>query len=379
MKGDPQAQVQSSRDVSRPSTPESIRHNAFIAVIMWSTCSISMILMNKVILTTYSFEYNVLLLLYQNSLCVIVMFVAKTMGFIELEELKFKKVKNWLPLDVFFVFMLYSGTFSLKYLSVPMVTVFKNMNNIVITFADFLIYRNLVSKGTLLSLLLMLIAAVLSSMEDLEYSFHGYIWTFANCTATAAFVLYMPRAMSSTSLSPLGKVFYNNILSLPLLVLLDIFTYQDIFNVLKKDNPLEWPFELHVLLFISGILGFFLSLTAFRCMQMTSPTTYALVGSINKIPLTLIGIFIFQTTVTLPGGVYVSLSMLAAGVFGYSKAIEKEKNLGYASVSVEQKSRRYRAETIEEQNVPWYPEEVGRPRRRTNSTVQKIIESEREI
>ena len=50
----------------------------------------------------------------------------------------------------------------------------------------------------------------------------GYFWTALNCAATAAFVLYMPKAMSVTKLSSLEKVFYNNIISIPLIGMLHI-------------------------------------------------------------------------------------------------------------------------------------------------------------
>lgn len=293
------------------------------------------------------------------------MLLSKATGLIDFEDLSIKKVKYWLPLDLFFVAMLYTGTFSVKHLSVPMITVFKNVNNIAITSLDFLIYRNKVSRGTVISLCLMLVAAVLASKEDAEFSVIGYTWTFFNCAATAIYVLYMPQAMEKTNLSPFGKVFYNNILSLPLLLVLDLVTERELYAI-YSDNPLAWDVNLHILLFISGIFGFCLSLTAFRCMQVTSPTTYALVGSLNKIPLTVIGVALFNTLVTAAGFLYLSLSLLAAGIFAYSKAIAAN------AVSPTTTTRtRFRAETIESEKIPWQPEEVGRPRRRTSSSVRK--------
>lgn len=306
------------------SLSERLNSTAFFSTIIWSVCSISMILVNKLILTTFNFQFNILLLLYQNGLCVAVMYFARALSLVEFESLDWEKSKHWFPLDVSFVLMLYTGTFSLKYLSVPMVTVFKNSNNIVITFFDFLIYGNLISKGTMASLALMLVAAFLASVEDLEFSLVGYIWTLLNCLTNTAFVLYMPRAMSKSKLSPLGRVYYNNLLSLPLLVVLDLFTFNDIW-IVSTQGMSRWTTNLHLLLFISGLVGFALSASAFHCMQHTSPTTYALVGSINKIPLTVLGVMLFNTVLTGAGTIYVGLSLVAAAIFAYAKAVETEK------------------------------------------------------
>eukprot|EP00924_Labyrinthula_sp_SR-Ha-C_P000601 snap_masked-scaffold_27-processed-gene-4.46-mRNA-1 protein AED:0.11 eAED:0.11 QI:0/0/0/1/1/1/2/0/381 len=312
---------------------ESYLPPALLFCLLWSSCSISMVLLNKIILTSFDFKFNTFLLIYQNSLCVLLLKLFKFFGWIEFESLEADKVKAWLPLDFFFVLMLLTGTFSIKYLSVPMITVFKNANNIVITFTDFLIYRNSISNGVLYSLALMLLAAVLASLQDMEFSLKGYIWTMVNCLCTALFVLYMPKAISKTKLSSFGKVYYNNVLSVPLLLLVDFFFFGDCaqlfdlsFNLGPEeisftqfaanehsiqtqvdDSAVHWSLSLHLALFCSGIIGFALS------------------GSLNKIPLTFLGVFIFKTELTTSGAVYVAISLLAGGVFGYTKAKAKEE------------------------------------------------------
>eukprot|EP00510_Aplanochytrium_minuta_P000722 CAMPEP_0184020546 /NCGR_PEP_ID=MMETSP0954-20121128/9406_1 /TAXON_ID=627963 /ORGANISM="Aplanochytrium sp, Strain PBS07" /LENGTH=232 /DNA_ID=CAMNT_0026302413 /DNA_START=184 /DNA_END=879 /DNA_ORIENTATION=+ len=230
------------------------------------------------------------LLFYQNAICVVLLLFAREMGFISFENLEKEKVKAWIPLNFLFVLMLATGTFSLKMLSVPMVTVFKNSNNVVITILDFLVYRNRVSKGVAGTLCIMLIAAILAARNDLEFDVVGYMWTFFNCACTAAFVLYMPKAMAVTKLSSMGKVYYNNVISIPLIILLDLFMFHDFLNFFRSDLS-EISIELQLVLFLSGIAGFALSASSFQCMHYTSPTTYSLIGSLNKIPLTLIGVW----------------------------------------------------------------------------------------
>eukprot|EP00511_Aplanochytrium_stocchinoi_P008887 CAMPEP_0204866218 /NCGR_PEP_ID=MMETSP1348-20121228/16401_1 /ASSEMBLY_ACC=CAM_ASM_000700 /TAXON_ID=215587 /ORGANISM="Aplanochytrium stocchinoi, Strain GSBS06" /LENGTH=318 /DNA_ID=CAMNT_0052017997 /DNA_START=196 /DNA_END=1152 /DNA_ORIENTATION=- len=287
------------------------------------------------------------LLFYQNTICVVMLLVARELGFITFENLELPKVKAWVPLNILFVLMLATGTYSLKMLSVPMVTVFKNSNNVVITLMDFLVYRNMVSRGVAATLGIMLVAAVLAAKNDLEFTPLGYFWTAANCACTAAFVLYMPKAMSLTKLSSMGKVFYNNLISIPLIIVLDVLMFGDFMRFFSSDLS-EISIELQLVLFLSGVAGFALSASSFQCMYYTSPTTYSLIGSLNKIPLTLIGVWLFATKMTLNGAVYIGLSLLAGVVFAYTKSMDKEnkKSTNTRNVFEKQNSRDYTPEEI---------------------------------
>ena len=49
--------------------------------------------------------------------------------------------------------------------------------------------------------LLMVLAALLAGLEDLEFSVRGYTWMVLNCVASTSYVLYMRHAMGSVELS----------------------------------------------------------------------------------------------------------------------------------------------------------------------------------
>eukprot|EP00516_Mucochytrium_quahogii_P000626 CAMPEP_0203758146 /NCGR_PEP_ID=MMETSP0098-20131031/10898_1 /ASSEMBLY_ACC=CAM_ASM_000208 /TAXON_ID=96639 /ORGANISM=" , Strain NY0313808BC1" /LENGTH=197 /DNA_ID=CAMNT_0050650421 /DNA_START=190 /DNA_END=780 /DNA_ORIENTATION=- len=144
--------------------------------LVYSFFSISMTLVNKVILTTYKFQYPMLLLLYQNGTCVILLQLAKYFRFAEFDTINSKKLLAWIPLNILFVLMLLTGFFSLNALSVPMATIFKNCTNILITFGDLLFYGQTIRRGIMASLMLMTIAAFLAAKSDLEFNLVGYVW-----------------------------------------------------------------------------------------------------------------------------------------------------------------------------------------------------------
>ncbi len=52
--------------------------------------------------------------------------------------------------------------------------------------------------------------------------------------------------------------------------------------------------SLFCLILFSGALGVFLSFATLWCVGSTSATTYAVVGTLNKVPTTILGVLIFH-------------------------------------------------------------------------------------
>ena len=297
----------------------------FWACFAYSLVSTSMVLVNKLLLSTYKFRFPMVLLFHQNMMTVNSLYVAKELGVTTYEPLERGKVLKWLPMDIFFVLMLLTGFYSVQLLSVPMITIFKNTNNIFIAFGDALVFKNIPSQGVVWTMILMLLAAVMAGLNDLEYTYDGYIWTLANCLASTMFVLYAQTAIAKTNLSTFGKVYYNNVLALPLVLVADVFVFGDfqkLFTASREELLTFFTLDFITLWFVSGVLGFLQSLSSLRAQHLTSPTTYSMVGSLNKIPLTFLGVWIFHSPMNAKSVLYVSLSIVAGGLYSYTKAKE---------------------------------------------------------
>lgn len=89
-------------------------------------------------------------------------------------------------------------------------------------------------------------------------------------------------------------VYYNNILSLPIFIVI-AFLNGEWGDALT--NPVWGNTNFIIIWFISGAIGMLISLFSFMCMSYSGPTTYAIVGSLNKVPLTLLGFVLFDTPV----------------------------------------------------------------------------------
>ena len=119
---------------------------ALLSALAYSLMSISMVLANKLILSTHNFDYPHILLLLQCVTSLSFVYFGRHLGLVEIDKLDRLKLLQWLPVNLFFLLMLLSGFYSLKLLSVPMLLVFKNSNNVLVTCGDWLFFNQPISK-----------------------------------------------------------------------------------------------------------------------------------------------------------------------------------------------------------------------------------------
>uniref|UniRef100_M0ZZD6 GDP-mannose transporter n=1 Tax=Solanum tuberosum TaxID=4113 RepID=M0ZZD6_SOLTU len=278
---------------------KSIRNNMLVTVhnksmlsgIAYCISSCSMILVNKYVLSSYNFNAGISLMLYQNFVSVVVVSMLSFFGIISTEPLTLRLIKVWLPVNVIFVGMLITSMFSLKYLNVAMVTVLKNVTNVITAVGEMYIFNKHHDSRVWTALLLMIVSAVSGGITDLSFHATGYTWQIINCFLTASYSLTLRRIMDtakqvtkSGNLDEFSMVLLNNTLSLPLGLLLVL-----VFNEVD-----------------------YLSTT--------------LVGSLNKIPLSVAGIFLFNVPTSLDNTASIFFGLLAGVFFARAKMQEKSQS-----------------------------------------------------
>jgi hypothetical protein len=75
---------------------------------------------------------------------------------------------------------------------------------------------------------------------------------------------------------------------------------------------------------VAGVLGFYLNFASVWCVSATSATTYAIVGSVNKVPITILGFWLFQARMTFEGLIFVAFATLGGFLYAYSKLPKKK-------------------------------------------------------
>lgn len=292
--------------------------NATLSCCAYSFCSISMVLLNKTI--SYGLEPEVKdklpglsIVLFQCIIAVTLLECARYLKIVDYPPFDWTTARSWLPLNLIFIGMLSSGFVALMYVSVPMITVIKNLTNLITVFGDWYLFGERVTYATIACILFMTFGAVMAGHNDLEFNWYGYCWMAVNCVCTSSYTLYMRYASTSIKLPRFGMVYYNNLLSA--MILLPICLFRREYEAFY-DPRLRTSF-LWICNTMAGIAGFYLNFASLWCVSATSATTYAIVGSLNKVPITVLGFFLFHAKMTRNGVIYVVLATLGGYLYGY--------------------------------------------------------------
>ncbi|KAI9165951.1 hypothetical protein LWI28_023418 [Acer negundo] len=307
-----------------------IHNQALLSGLAYCISSCSMILVNKFVLSSYDFNAGITLMVYQNFISVCIVSMLSFLGIISTEPLTWRLIKVWLPVNFIFVGMLITSMFSLKYINVAMVTVLKNVTNVITALGEMYLFSKHHDSRVWAALFLMIISAISGGITDLSFHAIGYSWQLINCFLTAAYSLTLRRVMDtakqvtkSGNLNEFSMVLLNNTLSLPLGVLL-IFVFNEV-DYLSQTPLLRLP-SFWLVMTLSGFLGLAISFTSMWFLHQTGATTYSLVGSLNKIPLSVAGILLFKVPTSLENAASIFFGLLAGVIFARAKMRERSES-----------------------------------------------------
>jgi GDP-mannose transporter len=294
---------------------------ALTSCLLYTFSSVSMVLVNKSLASSYNHlittgDLNFLLVVFQAVIAVIAVSFSKKMGWVEYPSFNMKVALQWAPVNITFCAMLFTGMASLQYNSVPIVTIFKNITNIVVSIGDYYFFGTKVESLVVVAFAVMLGGAVFAAKNDMTVTATGLFWMVVNCLVTAGYILYMKFATKTVKLPKFGMVFYNNVLcTLFLLPVTFINGEMKVFIASEKIHTFDYAWKNT----FAGFVGFFLNFASLNCVSYTGPTTYAIVGSLNKVPVAILGWFIFASEISPQTWFFIAVSMCGGFLYSYAK------------------------------------------------------------
>ncbi|KPA82396.1 lipophosphoglycan biosynthetic protein (lpg2) (LPG2) [Leptomonas pyrrhocoris] len=284
------------------------------SVLVYSSCSISMILLNKLIMNTYDMNYPNGILILQSGGAVAIISAAKAVKLVDYPAFSKDVARKWLPLTLMFVSMLLTSMLSLGTMSVAAQTVLKNLAVVLTALGDNFFYHKPQTPAVYSAFALMILGSYLGAKGDQWVTAKGLFWTFLNIIATASYTLYMRAVLGavSSSIGRYGPVFYNNLLSLPFFLVMGFFEIAPFIDAIGKATVAG-----KVALTFSVLVSSAMTFGVFWCMELTSPTTLSVVGSLNKIPMTFLGMLIFNQFPQPIGYVGIAIAIGAGFLYTY--------------------------------------------------------------
>ncbi|KAJ5223465.1 hypothetical protein N7468_008007 [Penicillium chermesinum] len=322
----PISERQSKRDDDKPdssgSLSDRISNNATLAVLAYCLSSISMTLVNKFVSLKDALEYanpNIA----KSFIGTVAIVLCKKTGLIPNAALfDFKKAQTWLPVSILLVGMIYTGNKALQFLSVPVYTIFKNLTIIVIAYGEVLFLRrhSVVAAWADIKHVTTATAGGDSTAAALSVLNAGYAWMGMNVIFSASYTLGIRKVIKKTNFDNWDVMFYNNLLSVPILMAASVLTEDWSSENLLRNFPVETRQSLMIGIVYSGVAAIGISYCTAWCIRATSSTTYAMVGALNKLPLAVAGIVFFDAPVTFGGVSAILLGFISGLVFNRAKS-----------------------------------------------------------
>ncbi|KAJ2744627.1 GDP-mannose transporter into the lumen of the Golgi [Coemansia sp. BCRC 34301] len=297
-----------------------------VPIVAYCASSITMTLVNKLVLSSFQFHMVFFMLAVQAFGSVVLMVLANRVGLnVKYRAMNLPDAKTWFPVACSQAFMLYTGGKALEYLNVPLFTVFKNLTIIAVAYGEKWVFNAAVTSLMLASFGLMVLSSIVGAWNDLTFNGWGYFWMSFNCLASAVFVIHMRKVIKQVNFLDFDTVYFNNLLTLPLYIVLSVIQENwSGFFAYYSDNAhnAELHSFIHGML-ISGVAAFAISYCSPWCLRTTSSTTYSMIGALNKLPIAIFAMMWFPDPVSAGGVLAVLLGFGAGLVYTHAKNAQK--------------------------------------------------------
>lgn len=328
-----------SSPVTRPSksSGSSITENPVVAILSYCGSSILMTVTNKYVLSGRDFNLNFFLLCVQSVVCVVAISICKASGVITYRDFNSDEAKKWFPIALLLIGMIYTSTWALKYLSIPVYTIFKNLTIILIAYGEVLWFGGSVTPMALFSFGLMVFSSLIAAWADIQHALAsmghaseaateavstlhaGYLWMMFNCFCSATFVLAMRKRIKLTNFKDFDTMYYNNLLTIPILLIASIVVEDWSPANIQKNFPADQRNAVVFMMVLSGLSSVFISYTSAWAVRVTTSTTYSMVGALNKLPIALSGLIFFDAPVTFGSVSAIFVGFVSGIVYALAK------------------------------------------------------------
>jgi GDP-mannose transporter len=121
-------------------------------------------------------------------------------------------------------------------------------------------------------------------------------------------------------------MFYNNLLTIPVLVAGSLLVENWSSENLAKNFPEESRTSMIIGMIYSGLGAIFISYCSAWCIRVTTSTTYSMTGALNKLPIAVSGLIFFDAPITFGSVSAIIIGFISGLVFAWAKIKQKEES-----------------------------------------------------
>ncbi|KAF1474984.1 UDP-N-acetylglucosamine/UDP-glucose/GDP-mannose transporter, partial [Eudyptula minor novaehollandiae] len=260
-----------------------------LSALFYGTCSFLIVLVNKALLSAYSFPSPLFLGIGQMAATILILYVSKLNKIVHFPDFDKSIPVKLFPLPLIYVGNHISGLSSTSKLSLPMFTVLRKFTIPLTLLLEVIILGKRYPLSIIVSVFAILLGAFIAAGSDLSFNLEGYTFVLLNDLFTAANGVYTKQKIDPKELGKYGVLFYNACFMVVPTVIISFSTG----DFHQATHFQHWTNVLFVFQFLlSCLLGFLLMYSTVLCSHYNSALTTTVVGAIKNISIAYIGMLI---------------------------------------------------------------------------------------
>eukprot|EP00835_Amoeboradix_gromovi_P002970 NODE_182_length_15748_cov_0.173174.p6 type:complete len:309 gc:universal NODE_182_length_15748_cov_0.173174:13636-14562(+) len=240
----------------------------------YSLISISLVLFNKNIFAVYGFDSPSFLCVCQAVLGIILTRLLDYWKIIVLQGISKAQVIKLIPLAVVYLSNILFGLLALKSINIPIYNTLRRSGILLVIAIEYYMYHSMPSIPILLSVLIIVFGTIFAGANDLSFDFYSYTICMIANVLTAFYVVLVKHFGKILNLEPLSLLYYNNLLSLPMAMLL---------SLVMQDNITQYSISFgFITSFLCSVLfSFLLNVGIYFNTSVNSPLSQSVIGQLK--------------------------------------------------------------------------------------------------
>ena len=288
----------------------------------YAATSVCILIFNKIVLSTYRFNYPVLMTLFHMSVCVFVLSALRKGNLLAYASFDWALARRAIPLSLCFVANIVVGMVALRNTDIPMFATLRRLTVMFVIFNEYFLLSKKPTLTIVCAVVIMILGSLIGGWGDLHFDPLGYLFVIANNCITALYLVWMKRTFIETKLQhdQFGVMYYNSLLAIPFLVLVALLNGE-------ASRVLSFPYlgspGFQLSFAISALMSFFMNYSIFWCTQVNSALTTSVTGQVKNVLSSFVSVFAFGVTAT--PALITGLSVGLSGSFLYAFAMYQQE------------------------------------------------------
>lgn len=310
------------------SASKAVMHAIFLAVAFYWFISISMVFVNKSLLSDPVGKIDAPLFItwFQCIITVLGVFIMGELGVANVPKFEVKRdiVLQMLPLSCVFTLMMVCNNLCLKYVEISFYQVARSLTIVFNVIFDFIILGQRTSFPSILCCLLVVSGFMLGNQQEIRWSFHGVLFGVAASFFVAMNSIYVKKKFPLVDNNPWKLTLYNNINASFLFIPL-IFAFHEPSIIMSSPNIVEPKFWS--LMVTGGVFGICISFAVAAQIKYTSPLTHNVSATAKAAAQTVLGLIVYKNPITVWGAASVGVILLGSMFYTLVRRSEMKKKM----------------------------------------------------